>query len=64
MKKIFGKVSKGVKKVMNIPKDIYAEVINNDKARLILGITITGLGLGGICVGGSIIASVYIKVPQ
>lgn len=57
MKKIFGKISKGVKKVMNIPKDICKEIVNNDKARLILGITGLGLSLG-------LIASVYIKVPQ
>lgn len=57
MKKIFGKISKGVKKVMNIPKDICKEIINNDKARLILGITGLGLSLG-------LIVSVYIKAPQ
>lgn len=61
MKKIFGRISNGVKKVMNIPKDICKEIVNNDKARLILGMVCIGAGIG---LGVPLIASVYIKVPQ
>lgn len=88
MKKIFKKMSKGGKKVMDISKDICRElvnnkeeifvlslakdinkeiigatkgackeIVNNDKARLVLGLTLTSLGLG-------LLASAYIKVPQ
>lgn len=57
MKNIFGKITKGVKKVMSIPKDICKEIITDRELSLRLGIIITGLGL-------CLITNAYVKAPQ
>ena len=61
MKKIFSKATKGVKKMLEIPKEIYNEVINSKEIRLILGLLCMGAGIG---IGGALILSAYMKIPQ
>lgn len=60
MKNFVKRIAKGVKKVMDIPKDICKEIVNNKEARVVLGMICVGIG----CVGIGLIASVYMPIPQ
>ena len=55
MKNFVKRIAKGVKKVMNVPKDIYKEIVNNKEARLVLGM---------ICIGVALVGSVYMPIPE
>lgn len=57
MKKFVKRITKGVKKVMNIPKDICKEIVNNKEARLVLGLVLLGIG-------SALVGSVYIPIPK
>lgn len=57
MKKFVKRIAKGVKKVMNVPKDIYKEIVNNKEARLVLGLVLLGIGT-------ALVGSVYIPIPE
>lgn len=57
MKKFVKRIAKGVKKVMDVPKDIYKEIVNNKEARLVLGMILTGIGI-------ALVGSVYIPIPK
>lgn len=57
MKKMFKKVTKGVKKMLELPMEFAKEIIEDKEKRLLLGLIFMG-------VGGALLASVYIKVPQ
>lgn len=57
MKKFVKRITKGVKKVMNIPKDIYKEIVNNKEARVVLGLVLLGIG-------AALVGSVYIPIPE
>lgn len=60
MKNFVKRIAKGVKKVMNVPKDIYKEIVNNKEARLVLGIICVGIGVTGI----GLVGSVYMPIPE
>ena len=57
MKKLLDKVCKGVKKMIDAPVKFAKEVMEDDKKRLILGFIFLGLG-------GALVASVYVRIPQ
>ena len=60
MKNFVKRIAKGVKKVMNVPKDIYKEIVNDKEARLVLGMICIGIG----CVGVALVGSVYMPIPE
>lgn len=60
MKKFVKRIAKGVKKVMDVPKDICKEIVNNKEARVVLGTILVGLGVAGI----GLIASAYLPAPK
>ena len=60
MKNFVKRIAKGVKKVMNVPKDMYKEIVNNKEARLVLGIICVGIGVTGI----GLVGSVYMPIPE
>lgn len=53
---MFSKIGKGIKKFVNDRILICKEVFSNNQNRLVLGLVVTGLGLG-------LIASAYIQAP-
>lgn len=57
MKKFVKRIAKGVKKVMDVPKDICKEIVNNKEARLVLGMVFLGIGV-------ALTGSVYIPIPK
>lgn len=57
MKNMFKKVTKGVKKMLELPMEFAKEIMEDKEKRLLLGLIFMG-------VGGALLASVYIKVPQ
>lgn len=57
MKKFVKRIAKGVKKVMDVPKDICKEIVNNKEARLVLGLVLLGMG-------AALVGSVYIPIPK
>lgn len=60
MKNFVKRIAKGVKKVMDVPKDICKEIVNNKEARLVLGMICIGIG----CVGIALVGSVYMPIPK
>ena len=60
MKKFVKRITKGVKKVMNIPKDICKEIVNNKEAIVVLVIICLGIGVAGI----GLICSAYLPAPK
>ena len=57
MKNFFGKVKKGVTDMITKPIEFAREIMEDDKKRLITGFIFLGIG-------GALVASVYVKVPQ
>ena len=57
MKKFLSKVKKGVTDMFTKPIEFAREIMEDDKKRLIAGFVFLG-------VGGALVASVYVKVPQ
>ena len=57
MKKFLSKVKKGVTDMFTKPIEFAREIMEDDKKRLITGFVFLG-------VGGALVASVYVKVPQ
>lgn len=57
MKNFVKRIAKGVKKVMDVPKDICKEIVNNKEARLVLGLVLLGMG-------AALVGSVYIPIPK
>lgn len=57
MKKFVKRIAKGVKKVMDVPKDICKEIVNNKEARLVLGLVLLGMG-------AALVGSVYVPIPK
>ena len=57
MKNFLTKVKKGVTDMFTKPIEFAREVMEDDKKRLITGFVFLGIG-------GALVASVYVKVPQ
>ena len=55
------KLRKGIKKFVDDKVKAYKEVLSEANNRLILGLIILGIGVG---LGGRLIASAYISVPN
>lgn len=52
---------KGAKRFMGEKIQMVKTILSSDRNRLILGLIITGTGLG---IGGGLIASALIKIPE
>lgn len=60
MKTILSKVGKGIKKFVKDKVTACKDILSNAKNRVVLGIIITGIGMG---LGPALIVSGYVKLP-
>lgn len=58
---VFVKVGENIKKNMDTKIEILKEVLSDRQNRLVVGTIILSMGIG---IGGGLIASAYVRVPQ
>lgn len=57
-------IRKGIKRYVDEKVEACKEILSSAQNRLILGLMIVGVGVGLIGLGGSLVASAYIRVNK
>ena len=67
MKRILNGIKRGAETFMNVSKECVkgiSKIFVNKETRVVAGMVIVGFGAGLGVLGGSLIVSAYVKLPQ